>query len=142
VKDHALAVDVGDLQPGHLGAAHSSAVENHQQRALEQAAAGIDETRHFLPAQNVGQFLTHLGIGKELSELATVQRAYVKEPQCGTVVLNRSRAEFSLLEQISLVAAQVLGAELVGRLAEMLCKPLDEPQVVCVGESQWVTSCD
>ena len=129
VDNHALAVDIGDLQPGDLGAAHACAVENHQQRALEQAAAGLDETRHFLPAEDVGQLPAHLGIRKELTELVAVERAYEKEPQCGHVVLNRSRAEFSLLEQIGLVTAQMVGTELVRGLAEMLREPFDETQI-------------
>ena len=54
MDDHALAVNIGDLQPGDLGAAHAGAIENHQQRALEQTAAGIDQTRYFLPAQDLG----------------------------------------------------------------------------------------
>ena len=96
VDDHALAVDVGDLQPGDLGATHACAVENHQQRALEQTAAGIDQTCHFLLAQDVGQLPAHLGIGQELAELMPMQRAQVEEAQCGHVVLDRSRCELSL----------------------------------------------
>ena len=33
VDDHALAVDVGELQPRNFAAAHAGAVENHQQGA-------------------------------------------------------------------------------------------------------------
>jgi hypothetical protein len=43
-----------DLQPRDLGAAHAGPVKNHQQRALEQAAAGLDELCHFFPAQDLG----------------------------------------------------------------------------------------
>ena len=131
--NHALAVDVGDLQPGDLGAAHAGAVEHHQQGALEQAAAGIDQTCYFFPAQDVGQLPAHLGIGQELAELVPVQGADEEESQCGHAVLDRSRTEFSLLEQVNLIAAQVIGAKLVGRLAEVLCELLDEAQVVADG---------
>ena len=34
MEDHALAVDVGDLDPGQLGAAHAGSIKNRQQRAL------------------------------------------------------------------------------------------------------------
>ena len=109
VNDHALAVDVG-------------AVEHHQQGALEQATAGLDQPGHFFPAQDVGQLPAHLGIGQELAELVPVQGAHEEESQCGHAVLDRSRTEFSLLEQVGLIAAQVIGAKLVGRLAEVLCE--------------------
>ena len=129
VNDHALAVDVGDLQPRDLGAAHAGSVKNHQQRALEQAAAGVDQTRDFFLAEDVGQLPAHLRIGQELAELMATERAHEEEPQCGHVVLDRSRAEFSFPEQIGLVAAQMIRTELVRRLAEVLCEPLDETQI-------------
>jgi len=46
MDDHALAVDVGDLDPGELGAAHTGSVKNHQQRALKQTAAGVAMSNH------------------------------------------------------------------------------------------------
>lgn len=44
------------------------------------------------------------GICQEVAELLAVQSAYEKEPQCGHMVLDRSRFQLSLLEQVSLVA--------------------------------------
>ena len=41
-----------------------------------------------------------------------------------------SRTELSLLEQVSLVAPQMIQAKLVGGLAEVLCEPLHEAQIV------------
>src|ERR1019366_7579880 len=114
-NDHALAVDVGDLQPGDLGAAHAGAIENHQQRTLEQAAAGVDQTCDFFPAEDVGQLPRSLGIGQVLAEPMTMKRAHEEESKCGHVVLNGSRAEFSFPEQIGLVAAQMIRTELVRR---------------------------
>jgi len=113
VDNHALAVDVVYLQPGNFGAAHARAVENHQQCALKQAAAGIDQTSHFLQAQNVGQLPLHLGIGQELAKLMAMKRAYEEEPQRGHVVLDCSRIQLPHLEQIRLIAAKMIRAELV-----------------------------
>ena len=140
VKDHALAVDVGDLQPGDLGAAHARAVGHHQQGALEQAAAGLDQPGHFLPAQDVGQLPARLGIGQELAELMPMQSAHEEEPQCRDAVLDRSRAELPLLEQIRLVAAQMLQAKLVGGLAKVFCELLHEAQIVANGGLGVVTT--
>ena len=58
-----------------------------------------------------------------------MQRAHEEEPQCGHVVLDGSRAELELPEQIGLVAAQMIRTELVRRLVEVLCEPLDETQI-------------
>ena len=96
MEDHALAVDVGDLDPGEFGAAHAGSVKNHQQRALKQAAAGVDQTTHFFLAEDAGQLPPCLGIGQELAELMAMKRAHEEESQRGHVVLDRSRAELEL----------------------------------------------
>ena len=129
MDDHALAVDVGDLEPGEFGAAHAGSVKHHQQGALKQTAAGVDQTCDFFLAEDVGQLLPRLGIGQELTELMAMKRAHEEEPQCGHVVLDAPRAELKLSEQIGLVAAQMIRTELVRRLVEVLGEPLDETQI-------------
>ena len=121
---HALAVDIGHLQANDLGAAHARAVEHHQQRARKQATACLNQTRHFFTAQDVGQLAAHPGVGQKVAKLGPVQCAQVKEPQRRDVVLDGSRTEFSFLEQVDLVAAQVIGAKLVRALAEVLRESL------------------
>ena len=111
VDDHALAVDVVDLEPGQFGAAHAGSVKDHQQHALKQAAAGVDQTCDLFLAENVGQLPGALRIGQELAELMAMKGAHVEEPQCGHVVLNASRAELEIREQIGLVAAQMIRTE-------------------------------
>src|ERR1035438_8501814 len=129
MDDHALAVDVGDLDPGELGTAHAGSVKNHQQRALKQTAAGVDQACDLFLAEDVGQLPPCLGIGQELAELMAVKRAHEEEPQCGHVVFDASRTELELPEQVGLVAAQIIRTELVRRLAEVLCEPFDETQI-------------
>src|ERR1035437_4115827 len=114
VDNHALAVDVGYLQPGNLGAAHARAVENHQQCALEQAAAGVDQTRDFFLAQDVGQFPLHLGIGQKLAEPGALQGPDVEEAQGGNVVLHGAWRQLAHLQQVGLIGAQLVGAKLIG----------------------------
>ena len=64
-----------------------------------------------------------------------MQRAHEEEPQCGHVVLDASRAELELPEQIGLVAAQMIRTKLVRRLVEVLGEPLDKAQIAprCAG---------
>ena len=129
VEDHALAVDVGDLDPGQFGAAHTGSVKHHQQRALKQTRAGVDQTCNFLLAEDAGQLPRTLWIGQELAELMAMQRAHEEEPQCGHVVFDASRAELELPEQIGLVAAQMIRTKLIRRLVEVLGEPLDKAQI-------------
>jgi hypothetical protein len=53
VDDHALAVDVAELETGDFGAPHAGAVENHKQSSLEKVLAGVDQARNFFLAQDV-----------------------------------------------------------------------------------------
>ena len=71
----------------------------------------------------------HFAIGQILAELMAMKRTHEEEPQCGHVVLDASRAELKLREQIGLVGAQMIRTELVRRLVEVLCEPLDETQI-------------
>ncbi len=46
---------MSQLQPGDLGAAHAGAVEKHQQRPLEEAVAGNDQTSENYEAEDLGE---------------------------------------------------------------------------------------
>jgi hypothetical protein len=46
------------------------------------------------------------------------------------MVLNSSRRQLPLLQQVGLIGAQMLRSKLVRRLAEVLGEPLDETQIV------------
>ena len=80
MNDHALAVDIAHLEPDQLGAAHPGAIKNHQERALEQAAAGVDQASDFFPAEDLGQLFPYPRERKELAELVPVQSANKEEP--------------------------------------------------------------
>jgi hypothetical protein len=118
-----------------ISARHAGSVRHHQQSALKQAAAGVDQPCDFFLAEDVGQLLPRLGIGQILAELMATKRADEEEPQCGHVVLYGSRAELKLREQIGLVAAQMIRTELVRRLVEVFGEPLNETQITprCAG---------
>jgi len=58
----------------------------HQQSALKQTAAGVDQTCDFFLAENVGQLPPRLGIGQVLAELMTMKRAHEEEAQCSHMV--------------------------------------------------------
>jgi len=111
--DHALAVDVADLQPRYLGATHAGTIENHQQGAPEQVPAGVDQACNFFLAQNAGQPLTLSWIGKKLTKLRALQRAHVQESQCSNMVDHASDGQLPLLEQIGLISSQMIQAKLV-----------------------------
>src|SRR5215467_6797596 len=52
VNHHALAVDVCNFQVRKFSTTQSSGIEHHQQGAMEGSARGIDQSRHFLLAED------------------------------------------------------------------------------------------
>ena len=60
VHDHASTIDVADLQPRELGAAHAGTVEGHQNGAIEGSRRSIDELCHFFLAEDSGQAIALL----------------------------------------------------------------------------------
>ncbi len=52
MNHHALAVDVADLETGHLCTAHARRVEDHQQGAMREGGCGIDHPRDLLLAED------------------------------------------------------------------------------------------
>src|SRR5262249_19038586 len=52
VNHPALAVDVCDFQVRKFGTTQSGGIEHHQQGAMEGSARGIDQSRHFLLAED------------------------------------------------------------------------------------------
>ncbi len=83
VNDHATRVDVTDLEPDQLFAAHPGSVKRHQNGALEQAVGGVDQPCDFSLAENLRQSDGPLGIGRQLDVPAALERLDVKETQGG-----------------------------------------------------------
>jgi len=126
--DHALAVDISPLQARRLRTSHPGAIEQHQQRAVEQGSTRVDQTRYFFLAEDAGKLLRHAWIRNVLAELIALQRTHVEKTQCGYVVLDRARRQLARLQQVRLVGAQVIRAQLLRRLAEepgVLLNPAD-----------------
>ncbi len=69
-------------------------------------------------------------IGQILAELLALQRAHEEETQCGHMVLRPCHGQLACLQQIGLIAAQMLQTKLVWRLAEVAGEIFDRAQVV------------
>ena len=53
MNDHALAVDVADLQMGHFGATRARGIQSHQHDAMKGTVRRVDQTRDLLLAENL-----------------------------------------------------------------------------------------
>src|SRR5439155_16484034 len=77
--DHALAIDVADLEMSEFAASHAGGVERHQQCPSKQCSSRIDQARNFLPAQHRRQPTPVLRVRQELAEVMSLERLDEKE---------------------------------------------------------------
>jgi len=73
-------------------------------------------------------------VGQELAELMSLERLDEKESQRRYPVDHRAGRQFAVGQQIGLIGSKFVGAELVGRLAEMLGKLAHHSQVIARGD--------
>src|SRR6266849_3745283 len=140
VNDHALAVDVRNLQVGQLGASHSRGVERHQQRAMKGSASCIDESRHFFLAGDRRNVLGSFRIGGLGCAPALLESLGIEEPQSRKIYRNGARRQLSLLEQFSLVFANLLGAQTVWRTLEASREIFHYTDVTAYGSFSVITT--
>src|SRR5713226_1189451 len=140
VNDHALAVDVRNLQVGQLGASHSGGVERHQQRAMEGSASRIDESRHFFLAQDRWNVLGSFRIGGLGCAPTLLESLGIEEPQSREIYRNGARRQLALLEQFRLVFANLRGAQTVWRTLEASREIFHYPDVTAYGSFSVITT--
>src|SRR6266571_976463 len=104
---------------GQLGATHAGAIERHQQCSSKQCPGGVDQTRDFFWTEHSWQPAPILRIGQELAELMPLKRLDEEEPQRCYTVHSSAGCYFALLEQVGLIASQLIRPELIRGLAKM-----------------------
>jgi hypothetical protein len=62
--DHALAVDIADLQVCYLRNLQTGSVERHEQSAMEGSVGGIDESCDFFLAEDRWEMMVLFRIGR------------------------------------------------------------------------------
>src|SRR5215470_3707206 len=133
VHDHASAIDVADLQARELGAPHADAVEGHQNGAIEGSRRSIDEVCDLFLTENGGQTIALLGIGSVGNAPRPLERLDVEEAQGAEMVGHRTGSQLVHGEELSLVLADVLRSQAIGRAMEVLSESLDEANVTMCG---------
>jgi hypothetical protein len=83
MDNHALAVNIADLESRHLGATRPSGVERHQQDAIEGGGSRVDELGDFFLAENAGQATHLLGVGSLVHAPAFLEGLEEEEAECG-----------------------------------------------------------
>src|SRR5712691_328695 len=132
--DHALAIDVADLETSEFAASHAGGVKRHQQRPSKQRSGRIDQARNFFTAQHSWQPASILGVRQEITELMPLERLDEKESQRRYPVDHRAGRQLALCQQVSLIGSKFVGTELVRGLTKILGELGYHPQVIARGD--------
>ena len=116
------AVDVGHFEAGDFTDSESRAIENRQHRAMAQIARRLQQSFDFLAAQNQRQLPFAPRKRNAFDGDLPVQGVGIEEAQCADHQHVGGRRYLLFFDQEQLVAANVLGTELIGWLAEVLGK--------------------
>src|SRR5260370_15866381 len=107
VDHHALAVHVANFQTREFGTPESGGVERHQQSAMEGRASRIDESRHFLLAEDRWQVNGLLRVGCFRVAPGFLECLDVEKAKRRQVLRHCVRRELPLLKQRGLIFTNV-----------------------------------
>jgi hypothetical protein len=74
-----------------------------------------------------------LGYGRSFLHVPPLQHAEVEEAERGDLGDDRADGELPLFEQIDLVAAEIVGADLVQGTGDVTVVGVDDPQITLAG---------
>ena len=114
---HPAAVDVGELEAGHLGRTQSGRIGGGQRDAMLQVGHCLEEAHHLLGAEHHRQLAWFARIGDPLRQIGSTERGSVEEPQRADDLV-QPRPGDAAADQMHLECAHVLEAKPVRRAAK------------------------
>src|SRR6516165_9604806 len=127
--DHALAVDVADLEGSGLGDPQVRGISGHEDGALLEIADGRKETSHFFRTEHDGKGAGLLDRRDGIRDMVAAQRDTIQESQGGTSLLVVAEGDTALLHEVDQVGTDVFGAEVLRRGVEVAGQASDAPDV-------------
>src|SRR5271163_2339951 len=133
MNEHALAVDIGDLEVAHLGPAQTSCIQHHHHGAMHQVPRRIDQPCHLLLVQNGWQPPLPLGKWDVVWKVWPAQRLDEEKTDRKGAAFDGSRRKLALAKQIRLVLADMRRAKPFGRTMKVPRKVLHRIDVGTYG---------
>src|SRR5271169_6391941 len=128
-QQHALAVDIGDLQRDDLGYTQARAIGHAERRSVFDARGGREKSSHLLRAQNDWNPARLAHQRQTPDQIVAFERHLEKEPQRDDRCVDDSRAHMGL-RHVLLKQTKVFGGCGIGRAAEKSREALDVTDVV------------
>src|SRR5262245_34470076 len=127
--DHAITVDIGELERYDLRGSQAGGISQAQERLVLDVCRRGEQPTNLFRAQNNGQAARLAGRDDFLGQIVAPQRDLEEEPQgSGSDVGGRYRRPDR--RQPQLIAMDILGGGLVGRPAHKIGKPFDVADIL------------
>ena len=118
----ASAIDIGDFETCNFAHAESGSIQDREHRAVAKAARRFQQSPHFIAAQNQRQLPFAPWKRDAIDGDFPIERVGVEEAQSADHLNEGRLRHLFLLDEEDLILANMLGVELIGRLAEMSSK--------------------
>jgi hypothetical protein len=136
MDEHALAIDVADLQGARLRDPKAGAVGSHQERPMFQRADGTQQPFHLATAQDVGQRSRNLRPRNRSDNFRTLKGHYEQEFQSRDVHPMRCRPYTSIAHKVKKELPHIIFAQLIGRAPKMRHEVTYSEQVLLSGRAR------
>ncbi len=130
-EQHALAVDVGDLQRRHLGDAQARAIGDRQRGLVLEAGGGVEQPGDLVAAEHHRQLARMRQPDQLARQIRAVERLGEEEAQRRHDAVHGRHGNAVLL-LLDLEPAQVVGGRRIRRSPEEACQPSDIAEVVAL----------
>ena len=119
-KQHALGIDIADLECDSLRDAQAGAIAGHENRAMFEAGDVIEEEDHFFMAEHDREFVRAAHTGKLLIAPRHSQRREVQEPGRGYEGVDAFGRQLPVVGQIKHVLPHVFQVQMLGAGLEIV----------------------
>src|ERR1017187_2905729 len=133
VNDHALAVDVGDLEMAHLGSAQARCIQHHHHGAMHKVAGRIDQARYLLLVKYGRQSQRPLRKWNVIGKVGPPESLDVEKAQSAGAKPNSPRRQLTIAKQMNLILPDMVQAKPLWRTMEVPRKILHRVEIATCG---------
>ena len=113
MNDHALAIDIGDLEMAQFRAAYAGCLKRHHHGAAHQVLGCIDQPLHLFWTKYSGQLPGALRKGDMFGEIRSSQRLDVEKAQGRNIRSDRSRLKLAITKPMSLILPDMVSPQTI-----------------------------